>query len=190
MNTTKGWDLLIKWKDGLESRIILTNLKKYNTLDIAEYTTSDLIDKESAFAQWIKWEMKNVSITSDVLDEGKIPSAMYKRAHFHMVYDVNMDFTRKTWLVAEGRITPNHITSTYEWVVSRESVRVVFAYAALNDIKVWTVDFQNAYGLKSTGAYFRNHLCDYIDHPGYESCKNFSDVYIRSATISDGMSYF
>ena len=47
-----------------------------------------------------------------------------------------------------------------------------------------------AYGLKSPGADFRNHLRDCMEHLGYESCKADPDVWMRSATRADGQEYF
>ena len=62
-----------------------------------------------------------------------------------MIYDIKMDFTRKVRLVAEWCRTPNLVTSTYAGVVSRESVRIAFTYAALNGLEVWAADVQNAF---------------------------------------------
>ena len=45
------------------------------------------------------------------------------------------------------------------------------------------------YGLKSSGAAFRNHLHDCMEHLGYESCKADLDVLMRSATRTDGQDY-
>ena len=41
--------------------------------------------------------------------------------------------------------TVNLDRSTYAGVVSRESVKIVITYAALNDLDVCAVDIQNAY---------------------------------------------
>ena len=56
-----------------------------------------------------------------------------------------MDFTRKARWVKDGHKTPDPIGSNYSGVVSRESVRIVLTYAALNDIDVQTGDIKNAY---------------------------------------------
>ena len=56
-----------------------------------------------------------------------------------------MDFTRKARLVAEGCRTPNPVISTDAGVVSRESVRIAFTYAALNGLDVWAADVQNEF---------------------------------------------
>ena len=47
-----------------------------------------------------------------------------------------------------------------------------------------------AYGLKYAGADFRNHLCDCMEHLRCESCKADPDVWMRSATRTDGQDYY
>ena len=56
-----------------------------------------------------------------------------------------MDFTRKARWVLDGHKTPDLVGLTYAGVVSRESVRIAFTYAALNNLDVWAADIQNAY---------------------------------------------
>ena len=58
---------------------------------------------------------------------------------------IKMDFSRKARFVANGSKTPNPATSTYAGVVSRESVRIAFVYAALNELDIMAADIQNAY---------------------------------------------
>ena len=48
-------------------------------------------------------------------------------------------------MVAEGCRTLNPVTSTYAGVVSRESTRIAFTYAALNGLDVWAADVQSAF---------------------------------------------
>ena len=62
-----------------------------------------------------------------------------------MIYDIKMDFTRKARLVAEGCRTLNPVTSTYAGLVSRESVRIAFTYAALNGLDIRGADVQNTF---------------------------------------------
>ena len=65
----------------------------------------------------------------------------------HMIFDVKMDgsFTRKARFVAAGVETdpPSHLT--YSSVVSRESVRIAFLVAALNDLQIRCADCFNAH---------------------------------------------
>eukprot|EP00957_Ditylum_brightwellii_P098259 7486595-Ditylum_brightwellii.AAC.1 len=56
-----------------------------------------------------------------------------------------MDFTRKARWVLDGHKTPDPVESMYASVVSRESVRIAFTYAALNNLDVWAAVIQNAY---------------------------------------------
>ena len=56
-----------------------------------------------------------------------------------------MDFTRKARWVLDGHKTPDPSGSTYAGVVSRESVRIAFTYAALNGLQVCAADIRNAY---------------------------------------------
>eukprot|EP00957_Ditylum_brightwellii_P135793 10357071-Ditylum_brightwellii.AAC.1 len=56
-----------------------------------------------------------------------------------------MNFTRKARWVLDGHKTANPIGSTYTGIVSRESVRIAFTYAALNDLSVCAADIQKAY---------------------------------------------
>ena len=62
-----------------------------------------------------------------------------------MIFDVKMDFTRKARYVAGGHMTNPPTTITYSSVVSRDSVRIAFMIAALNDIDILACDIGNAY---------------------------------------------
>ena len=53
--------------------------------------------------------------------------------------------TEKTKRVAGGHTTNPPAGSTYAGVVSRESVRIAFTLAALNDLDIFAADIQNAY---------------------------------------------
>jgi hypothetical protein len=53
-----------------------------------------------------------------------------------------------------------------------------------------TIIVRALYGLKSTGALFRNHLADYMRELGYESCKADADVWLKAETRPDGFKYY
>lgn len=89
--------------------------------------------------------MKNVSIAFEFLDRGEELPPGYSKATCHIVFDVKMDFTRKARYVLDGHRTADPKGSKYAGVVSRESVRIAFTYAALNGIDVWAADILNAY---------------------------------------------
>ena len=56
-----------------------------------------------------------------------------------------MDFTRKARWVLDGHKMPKPTGLTYAGVVSRESIRIAFTYAALNGLDVCAADIRNAY---------------------------------------------
>ena len=53
---------------------------------------------------------------------------------------VNMDFTRKSLFMANGSNTEAPVALTYSSVVSRDSVRISFLIAALNDLDSMACD--------------------------------------------------
>jgi hypothetical protein len=63
----------------------------------------------------------------------------------HMIFDVKMDLMRKARFVAGGHLTEPPASITYLSVVSRDSVRIAFMLAALNDLDIMACDIGNAY---------------------------------------------
>ena len=51
--TTRGWELLVEWKDGSMDWIRLANLKESYPVQIAEYAVANGIDHEPAFKWWV-----------------------------------------------------------------------------------------------------------------------------------------
>ena len=47
--TTKGWQLLVQWKDGSTSWTPLKDLKESNPVEVAEYAVANKIADEPAF---------------------------------------------------------------------------------------------------------------------------------------------
>jgi hypothetical protein len=63
----------------------------------------------------------------------------------HIIFDVKMDFTRKARFVAGGHMTMMAPSSmTYSSIVSRDSIRLAFLIAALNDLDIMSCDLENA----------------------------------------------
>ena len=56
-----------------------------------------------------------------------------------------MDFTRKARFVAGGHVTDPPTSITYSSIVARDSVRLAFLIAALNDLDILSADIGNAY---------------------------------------------
>ena len=56
-----------------------------------------------------------------------------------------MDFTRKARHIANGAKTQDISSSTYAGVVSKDTVRIAFMYAALHGLDLFAADIKNAY---------------------------------------------
>lgn len=74
--TTKGWKLLVQWRDGTSTWTPLKDLKESNPVQVAEYAMANQILSEPAFAWWVK----------DVLRRrdriiAKVKSKYWKRTH-------------------------------------------------------------------------------------------------------------
>ena len=57
-----------------------------------------------------------------------------------MVFDVKMEFIRKSWFVSGGHKTEPPESVTYASVVSRDNVRGALLLSSLNDIDVLSTD--------------------------------------------------
>ena len=97
--------------------------------------------------------MKKVMVAFE-FDEGSTPEQVrqdksayvaFQEIACHMIFDVKMDLTRKARFVAGGHLTDTPASITYSSVVSRDSVRLAFLMAALNDIDIMACDVGNAY---------------------------------------------
>jgi hypothetical protein len=131
----------------VKSRIRKTT-HKYGIEIPNNITHAHKIDEKSGNSFWrdaIAKEMLNVGIAFEVLPTEKRAPVGWKKVTGHLVWDVKMDFTRKARWVLDGHLTPDIIGSTYAGVVSRESVRIAFTYAALNDVDICAADIRNAY---------------------------------------------
>jgi hypothetical protein len=62
-----------------------------------------------------------------------------------MIFDVKMDFTQKARFVAGGHMKNPPQSITYSSIVSRDSMRIAFLLAALNDVDILATDIGNAY---------------------------------------------
>lgn len=203
--TTRGWKLLVEWKDGSSEWVPLKDLKASNLLELAEYAVANNLEHEPAFKWWVKttlrardriigkvksrywrtthkfgfripktveeayeidretgtnfWQkaiekelgkvrvaFEILGVSPDEMRSGKVKPG-YQEIKCHWVFDIKMDgnFTRKARLVAGGHTTETPSSLTYSSVVSRDSVRLAFLIAALNDLDIMCADVGNAY---------------------------------------------
>ena len=107
-----------------------------------------LFDAENGDTIWqdaINKEIANSRIAFEVLEEGESAPVGYTQITCHLIFDVKMDLTRKARYVAGGHLTHPPTSMTYASVVERETVRIAFLIASLNDLKILAGNIQNAY---------------------------------------------
>ena len=129
------------------SRKIRKNMK-FGIYLPKNYAEAVAMDKENGNTLWqdaVKKEMHNVEIAFKFLDDGtKVPIG-FKKITCHLVFDIKFDLTRKARYVGGGHLTSVPASMTYSSVVSRDSVRIMFLIAALNDLDIKMCDIGNAY---------------------------------------------
>ena len=186
------------------------------------------LDQENGNDLWkkaIEKELGNVRVAFKLLDEGERLPVGSKEIPYHIIFDVKLDLTRKARLVAGGHKNKNVPTfTTFSTVASRDSVRLLFLIAALNDLDLLSADIGNAYlnakcrervhvrcgaelfgqehegkwavicralyGLKTSGASWRQHLANEIRNMGFINTKGDPDVYRRKASRPSGETYY
>ena len=113
------------------------------------YEEALALDKENGNDLWLKSiekEIKNVKVAFKLLAEGESPPVGSKKIPYHLVFDVKFDLTRKSRMVAGGHRNKDiPAYTTYSSVASRDSVRLAFLLAALNDLDILSADIGNAF---------------------------------------------
>jgi hypothetical protein len=56
--TTKGWEMLIQWKDGSTTWVALKDMKESYPVQVAEYAVLSKLSQEPAFAWWVPFVLK------------------------------------------------------------------------------------------------------------------------------------
>ena len=106
------------------------------------------LDKQNGNTLWnevIEKEIKNSRIDFEVLDKDTSFPVGHTEITCHLIFDDKMDLTRKARYVAGVHLTDTPPSMTYASVVGRETVRIAFLVAALNDLNIFSGNIQNAY---------------------------------------------
>ena len=106
------------------------------------------IDRNTGTSFWtkaIQKEVRAVMPALKVLEENEMVPVASTLIDLLVIFDVKMDLTRKCRICARGDQTEAPTSVTYASVVSRESVRIGFLIAALNDLKMLQADVAGAY---------------------------------------------
>ena len=88
--------------------------------------------------------MKAIDCAFEFREDDKIPVG-YQHIDCHMIFDVKITLDRKPRYVAGGHQTEPTKDVTFASVVSRDSIRIAFTVAALNDLEVLSADVSRAY---------------------------------------------
>ena len=194
--STKGWKLLVSWKDGMSSWVSLADMKEAYPVQVAEYAVANKIVEEPAFAWWarhvlqkrdriirkvklrywdqthkygillpksvmealwfdresgtdlwqmvIEKEMKMIDCAFEFPSDNKA-AVGYQKINCHMVFDIKMTLECKARYVTGGHQTEPSKDITFASVVSRDSIRITFLIAALNDLEILSADISGAY---------------------------------------------
>jgi hypothetical protein len=102
---------------------------------VREALKLDELNGNSFWRAAIEKEMKNVGLAFEFPENGKVPPG-FKKIDCHMIFDIKSDLTRKARFVAGGHMTDPPKESVFSSVVTRDSVRIAFTIAALNDLHV------------------------------------------------------
>ena len=106
-------------------------------------------DRDSGTTFWrdaITKEMRNVMPAFKILEGDESVPVGYKHIDCHMIFDIKLEgLVRKARFVGGGHQTDPPKASVFSSVVSRDSVRIMFTIAALNDLPILSCDVQSAY---------------------------------------------
>ena len=122
------------------------NLHKYGIKVPRDLAHTEKLDQESGNTLWQDThgkEMFNVSIALEILGNGKKTLVGWTKTSEHLIWNLNMDFTRKARWVKDGHQTPNLKQSNYTGVMTWDSIRIFLTYVPLNELQGTVV--QNAY---------------------------------------------
>jgi Reverse transcriptase (RNA-dependent DNA polymerase) len=79
-------------------------------------------------------------------EDAKRKLICFQEIRCHMIFDVKMEgLVRKVWFVAGGHTTKTPQSLTFASVVTRESVRLGFLIAAMNELEIVAADVRNTY---------------------------------------------
>jgi len=132
----------------VKSRAVKRKTHKYGVEVPRDVKHAFQLDEKNGNTLWqdaLALEMNSIGAAIKFLKNGQQVPVGYTKATGHVIFDVKMDLRRKARWVKDGHRTPEPETSNYAGVVSRESVRIAFTYAAMMGLPVMAGDIKNAY---------------------------------------------
>ena len=141
----------IKKRDQIISKVVSRSKKKTHKYGIEvprDMRHALELDKQNGNTLWaeaIRKEMSKARVAFDVKEKDTWVEPAREYLECYTKFDVKMDFTRKARHVANVAKTQDIATSTYAGVVSKDTVRIAFTYAALHGLDLFAADIKNAY---------------------------------------------
>jgi hypothetical protein len=131
------------------------------------------IDRKTNTTFWrdaIAKEMNTLAALKvfEFLKPGEKAPQGYQHIKMWIIFDVKMNLTRKARLVAGGHVTKAPPWDCFSSVASRQSVRLAFMGASLNDLDLVMIDVGNAF----VNADCKEKICAIAgpEFPGFEGC--------------------
>ena len=121
-------------KCGFELLTLVTHAKKL-----------DKINGNTMWTDAINREMENLKVSFGILDDGANIPVFHNKASSRLIFCTRMSLEQKYRWSKDGHRTPEPEWFTFTGVASRESARVEFSHAALNDTHACACNIQNAY---------------------------------------------
>jgi hypothetical protein len=120
--TTKGWELLVLWKDRSTSWVKLKDLKASNPVELAEYAVTNRIAEEPAFKWWV----------SDTLRKRNRIISKVKRKYWRTTHKFGIKLPHSV----EEALEIDRVTGTDHWrkALNKEMSRVKIAWNAKDGI--------------------------------------------------------
>ena len=105
----------------------------------------DLNTGDNIWCDGIAKDNYNLSVAFKIIEDNESPPPGWTKSIERRMFDVKMDFTRKSRWVKDGHKSPDPETSSYAGVVIRESIHILLTYAALQKFDVMAADIRNKY---------------------------------------------
>jgi Reverse transcriptase (RNA-dependent DNA polymerase) len=122
--TTLGWDMLVKWANGITSWLPLAALKESNPIETAEYAIANGLDKEPAFRWWVRKTLR----TRDRIIS-KVKTRYWKKTH---KYGIEMPKAVRQALAIDAR----NGDTAWRDAIAKEMKNVMPAFEFRDDDKV------------------------------------------------------
>jgi Reverse transcriptase (RNA-dependent DNA polymerase) len=134
IKTTKGWKLLVHWKDDSKSWVNLKDIKASHPIEVAEYARAREIDNEPAFSWWVPYTLKKRDI---------IIAAVKSRVH-KATHKYGIEIPRN--VRQAHAIDQKNNNTLWKDAIDKEMLNVGVAFEVLDDNKTPLVGWSKVTG--------------------------------------------